>query len=572
MDNVVIEGKTLVNIGKTITKNVGNDAIRTRFEGNGDDYRSRYSNNTFTLINYTDKVISFPTMSKDNTSWSTQYDVQPNSRIAVQIPNDASLVGVDYWNINGWTLSNDTVINDSFFAILEGDHTDKPISYFEGLKSVGQGDKIEVLSYNKANENLIKDTFTYTKDMVVDCINGEFKSASGHYACDNYIEIEPSTDYMFIGINANRAYYDENKQVVLPINNSYLQVLLDKTNGSKKNFAIEKTPSTAKYVRVTIHKDNLIDGKAYLYKNSNYDHKQISTTLRSLPNGVKDTIEKRGNKYVKVQRCKEEVLNQNSNVTGIYKPRPNGVESQTYIRCQIALSSKPKTSAQIYCDSISSKHDYEAVYKNIFVNGDEYQCAFLTLPVSELNSLDGIGVKTWLSSNPITVVYELETPIITELPNFNPQTFSDKTTLLLNSGVVQGEASFEVTNSLGSELEVLKNKVSDLDNYVVDEEVYYPTLLNGFSQVHFNDNNFIKKIGNMCFMNLVFRNTSNVQDGTLICKLPLNFKSKNVTRVVSIGDILNANIDINENNILIYPSSKNISNVPFRVNCCWEVD
>ena len=256
------------------------------------------------------------------------------------------------------------------------------------------------------------------------------------------------------------------------------------------------------------------------------DKKQIPTTLRSLPNGVKDTIEKRGNKYVKVQRCKEEVLSQNSNVTEIYKPFPNGVESQTYIRCQIALSSKPKTSAQIYCDSISSKHDYEAAYKNIFVNGDEYQCAFLTLPVSELNSLDEIGVKTWLSSNPVTVVYELETPQIIELPNFNPQTYSDNTTLLINSGVIQAEADFEVTTSLGSELEVLKGKVSNLDDFVVEKEIYYPTLLNGFTYPYSEDGQYIAKSNDIVTIDLRLYNASSVSNMTDVFRMLPNFAPK----------------------------------------------
>ena len=74
--------------------------------------------------------------------------------------------------------------------------------------------------------------------------------------------------------------------------------------------------------------------------------------------------------------------------------------------------------------------------------------------------------KTWLKSNPITVVYELETPQIIELPNFNPQTYSDNTTLLLNTGVIQGECEFEVTNSKGSEIEVIKYKLSSIDSQI----------------------------------------------------------------------------------------------------------
>ena len=124
--------------------------------------------------------------------------------------------------------------------------------------------------------------------------------------------------------------------------------------------------------------------------------------------------------------------------------------------------------------------DTEGIHEQATQNQD----MFFDILKSKLPSVDVNGARTWLKSNPVTIVYELETPQIIELPNFNPQTFEGNTTLLLNSGAVQAEASFEVTNSLGSELEVLKNKVSGLDNYVVDEKVYYPTLLNGWSSAY----------------------------------------------------------------------------------------
>ena len=518
VDNVVIEGETLVNISCIASKNVGEDAIRTRFDNTGDNYNPRYSDGTFTLINYTDKVISFPTMKNSNVSWSTQYDIQPNSKIAVQIPNDASLVGVDFWGINGWTVSSDTIINDSFFAVLEGDHTDKHISYFEGLKSVGQGDKIEVLSYSKnLDERLDLSNLTWKDGYYVHIGTGAEIVSESHCYTTNYIPIQKTgCNMVFINANPHIVFYDENKNVIYQELGYY----------PSDDLVIVDVPINAKFLRFTGQKSKKNSVSAYY---SQYDKKQILTTLRSLPNGVKDTIEKRGNKYVKVQRCGEVVLDgdfiegkytagETANTLRVYTPLAIGLNVKTNsVECNHFISDKFKSELNL------SQETTDVDSLSIKVGGEGrfvFRISKSKLPTQDLD-----GAKTWLKSNPVTVVYELATPIIEELPNFNPQTFSDKTTLLLNSGVVQGECNFEVTNSLGSELEVLKNKASDLDDYAVDEEVYYPTLLNGWTDRYSSNSLKISKIGNIVIMegNLY---SGTVTVGTLVFTIPEKFRPK----------------------------------------------
>ena len=131
-------------------------------------------------------------------------------------------------------------------------------------------------------------------------------------------------------------------------------------------------------------------------------------------------------------------------------------------------------------------------------------------------------MKQYIKSNPITIVYELETPIITELPNFNPQTYSDSTTLLINSGAIQGECEFEVTNSKGSEIEVLKDKVSSLDDYVREEEVYYPTLLNGWVTHSADYTPYFVKQGDIVTFNMRIKGGV-WSSGTIICYVPEKF-------------------------------------------------
>ena len=485
VDNVAIEGKTLVNLW---------DAQGLKLGGQSSIVGNRYKCVTSASNRYSDFWTSY-SMLKPNTTYTVTYNIiqntLPTGVRAIAITRDhaktphafnetvevnggvtgiftAKLTTKDSFTDVAYGLRSfvdNSTMGDGYvveleIVLIEGDYTNTPISYFEGLKSVGQGDKIEVLTYNKTN-NLIEDTFTYTKDVAINYINGEFRSVTGHYACDNYIKIEPSTDYMFVGINANRAYYDENKQVVPPINNSYLQILLDKTNGSKKNFAVEKSPPNARYIKISIHKDNLVGGKAYLYKSSNYDHKQIPTTLRSLPNGVRDTIEKRGNKYVKVQRCGEVTLNGSENWNWVASF--NNVIRYSYFIGGIAY--KP---SEINCNSDKFKAEKNELWNNnseqIDVGNGDISINVMKNKLSNTSYTDSLNIKTWLQANPITVVYELATPQIIELPNFNPQTYKGGNTLLINSGVVQCDASFDMCEGIRSELDVIKNKVSSLDD------------------------------------------------------------------------------------------------------------
>ena len=511
VDNVAIEGKTLVNL--TLKQSpVWEDSGTNASDGNriiiSDMHHNLVSPNIpYTFFNCSDKDITILGLI-NHSVWSDVYTIPSNSSIFIQFNEGNYLGAIIGYERDGWT-SNDLGAFSKACVILEGDHTDKPISYFEGLKSVGQGDNIEVLTYNKTN-NLIEDTFTYTKDVAINYINGEFRNVIGHYACDNYIEIEPSTDYMFVGINGNRAYYDENKQVVPPINNSYLQILLDKTNGSKKNFAVEKSPSNARYIKISIHKDNLVGGKAYLYKSSNYDHKQISTTLRSLPNGVRDTIEKRGNKYVKVQRCGEHTYNGED----FYYYASNDAIHHAQINLNNIKTYADTNIPNVISNLIPHQSNASNGHCKIFIEGSKINIILPTLSYTDEDS-----IKNYLKDNNFTVVYELEKPIITELPNFNTQTYKGNNTLLLNSGVIQCDASFDVCEGIRSELDVVKDKVSGLDNIV--PTVLDIQLLNGWR--YHDDNPFYSDIilcNKHVSINLLLSPSGIKTMHTKICKLP----------------------------------------------------
>lgn len=118
--------------------------------------------------------------------------------------------------------------------------------------------------------------------------------------------------------------------------------------------------------------------------------------LRSLPNGTCDTIEE--NRLV--QRVGKVVLNGSENWT----------ESSSYNIIQITLVCNHKPQQNVFISNIFNSvgnHDKEGVSFRNSLN--------LWINKNRLTSPDIRGAKQWLSENPVTIYYELATPIIHDL-------------------------------------------------------------------------------------------------------------------------------------------------------------
>lgn len=455
VDNVVIEGKTLVNLIRTnLSVEVwDNNRVAINLQD------CNYLEGTYTLFNFSDKTIVLDIGEATTNTWLRTFALDKNKVKTFNINN-----GERIFNINGlfadrWE-NNDASKNEfrNSIVLLEGDHTDKPISYFAGLKSAGQGDKIEVLSYKRGSENLASN-LTFTEGKYVVSIDGGIGNNVEFKHSNEYIEVEGGCEYLFDNINGQFAIYDSSKNVI-PTSWVEIQDSWFKGDNYQSSF-IYAMPKNAKYVRINLPISNL---RPYSLIKTKSDKKQIPVTLRSLPNGVKDTIEKRGNKYVKVQRCGESVISPDL----IQDNDSHVAEFSNVARlgCYLKANFNNKT-GDIVClsDKFNYIADYELDKEHFYISNTGTQTNFfLFLNKSKLSGFDLNGFKNYLKENPLTVVYELKTPIITELPNFNPQTYKGDNTLFINSGVIQCDASFDVCEGIRSELDVIKNKVSSLDD------------------------------------------------------------------------------------------------------------
>ena len=390
------------------------------------------------------------------------YTVLPNTPYLLELDIDRQCYGIDFGITSvGWVDDPSWYTNSNVKAIiLEGDHTDKPISYFEGLKSVGQGDKIEVLS-RKEDGNLWDGTYEIGS---IDVANGVDNSNGTNRKRSFYIPVLPNTNYNVkvcdLINTANDAInihiYDiDKKPLKWNTINTYNYYITD------ANEKLITTPSNCRYIKFRTENNRVLNSNSVVISsntisgNEKYqsDKKQILTTLRSLPNGVKDTIEKRGNKYYKIKRCVECNPREITYFGG----------KETYCQIELKISDLPQIANNGIISNLFGNFGNTGGSKDTVFVHPTYEKIIVIQTTNPSITTKELAQK-YIENNNFTVVYELATPIIEELPNFNPQTFEGNTTLLLNSGVVQAEASFEATNSLGSELEVLKNKVSNNDS------------------------------------------------------------------------------------------------------------
>lgn len=162
----------------------------------------------------------------------------------------------------------------------------------------------------------------------------------------------------------------------------------------------------------------------------------LNEPLRGLPNGVKDRFVKIGGKWFIERNCKELVLNslQGLNVSIVDSLTTNSVTtSRIYIAYNIntALFSNVKMSdGGIMCDKLP----YKVVFPNLI---QENQMAIGKTGAGISLRLQGSTVEeceSWLTNNPLKIIYDLATPIYEPLeiePTLN--TYNEVTHLSNNS-------------------------------------------------------------------------------------------------------------------------------------------
>ena len=212
IDDLKIEGKTLVNLINDIEKDIG---LSVSTDAKYDFVRKLIPNTTYTL-SYTIKDLVIGTsdgvilsINKSNSYGIKEWNVNANGNYITTITTPSSTENLQLWffaksNAEGFSGKVCDVI------LLEGDHTQNPPSYFEGLMSVGQDvDKIEVLSSN----NLLEEDEDYKQDkkqILFYNSNGELEPIQELYEWDS-IEKHSDNKWYYHKRSGKRSYQTEDE-------------------------------------------------------------------------------------------------------------------------------------------------------------------------------------------------------------------------------------------------------------------------------------------------------------------------------------------------------------------------
>ena len=207
---------------------------------------------------------------------------------------------------------------------------------------------------------------------------------------------------------------------------------------------------------------------AYVAHDSRYYEPdgQNTVVLRSLPSGVCDTFNLQTGEYTR--RIGEAVLDGSDNgIVYTYHSNTTASEDTSLKTCRwfVQNNIEPVKNANdendntiSICDKLKYSYVYydEQDYEGFFISNKDNRIFFKT-EKSKLNSLNTEGVKQYLQQNPITVQYELATPITTIIPrtikrnnNGTTSTIDFKTYTNKESLTLPSNPSYLTINSMTS--------------------------------------------------------------------------------------------------------------------------
>lgn len=471
-EDVKLEGKTLVNLAKQPTNNGSiNHQYATISTVTNIKPSTEY---TYIIRNNGSETLKLYLNHNGGFDWF-DLDVEANSTVIGKAKTLPTIDG-DIW----LSLKKaETVEQNLQVVLLEGDHTQNPPSYFEGLKSVGQSattsedgvDEI-VVSSVKGDGNLFDGT------LEVGSLNASGDTNWTPYVKTGLIRVKPSSEVVckigkYKGENATStdirmAEYDMNKNFIKFSGETHKATVSDKTHYVK--FA--KKLETSDTSRVDI---NAVSDVVVVYGNKLHDMPHQSDKKRLLYYNEEtqtwekpilrqwDSIEKHANgKYYYHQRSGKAVLNGSESWTNqigqsaentLLFTIPNNIFK--YGDLPICDLFNPSL-----VDLWQSSKDYEGLFltSNGFIQ--------IRINKSKLPTQDLQGFKQWLQANNATVVYQLAEEKVYECTNIDLITYANETNFIVESSALSPKTTLKVHSNISNVVSLLQKKVSLLESNV----------------------------------------------------------------------------------------------------------
>lgn len=382
-------------------------------------------------------------------------------------------------------MSNNT---NEEVMILEGDVVSKTIPYFKGIKSTFEDEsKIEVLSTGK---NLFDRKLSeydylgnYDKNEVIIGDNFIEWNASSTYkgAAYYHFYVKPNTSYI---LSLERNIMQRNCTTIYDgfVTSNMNSISNMEANKNNISFVTLSNKITIRFSNGTILNETfkiynvqLEEGgtvTTYEPYKSNSTKIPLLSPLRSLPNGACDEliIDRMKKKATLIQRVGKAMFDGSDNEIWGFMDSPSDTTSYLY-QCYVrdAKANSNDASEHLLCKNILVR-TANSNWNNKYESG---------IALNENKNIqlrctkDESSFRSWLSKNPTTVYYQLETPVVTEvdLEGF-PYIYKDGH-IFLNSEiapVVEIAYNVNQTQQIQANNETLQRHeldILDLDNLIV---------------------------------------------------------------------------------------------------------
>ena len=372
------------------------------------------------------------------------------------------------------------------FLLLEGDYTQTPVEelpkYFEGIKSSFEDGVVDVEVRGK---NLFDGSYRFgylqggDTPLYIDRDSGVTRSA--------ILKVKPNTTY-----NISKEYSIRNTIGLFkdyPINNTpYTPIPLNingtRVNTGDNNYMVVYVSNESEEPWLQVEEGFVATPyEPYYKKKISFN---IEEPLRSLPNGVCDEIRNNKGQWELVRRVHKVVLD-GSEIWTRYERWDTTNTMQFYLDYSTGLPNTLLEYSAGYCDrfayksypEFNNKQDRECfIIYGGYKNDTNILKTFspqISISKSKLSTLDVNGFKQWLSQNPTTFYYQLETPTITPI---EPMEFDVKplATMTINSDIAPVSNHKVVLNRAG-QIEKGIVKIAELKSRVDSLETAYDSYL-----------------------------------------------------------------------------------------------
>lgn len=373
------------------------------------------------------------------------------------------------------------------YMVIEGDHTNYNLEYFEEIKNV-EGDYYGRNLLRNSN-NVVTNNDYYTKgyQLTQKPINNEYYTLTlkADLPPDSYLEVYNSggDDYLGYldkeiesGIYSTTFKWKSNSSdsslyiFTLPNQSQTKTIYWAKLEKGKKRTDWSPAPEDIDGIKpqpislVSINENNIKKQqiKPLLYYDNNRNIVAISE-LREW-----DTIEKRSDgKYYYYKRSNEIVLNGSENWTHNHNT-PEGI-CFFYTIISDLISAQPKP--------LNNRLPYNVLFfsgnqETVTTSNNDNKIIYIGISQDKIqNSTDPIQLKQWLQANNITVVYPLTQEEVYECVDLTLSSYEGTTNFQIITSAIKPNVEFKISSYINNIILSNRDRINNIEEDFIDHVI-----------------------------------------------------------------------------------------------------